>query len=133
MKISQNFVAFSEYMNFTYALSFYRSQNALCRSKFFEPAQKFECFSAQKTILLNANHLFKLFIGHWPNFCSLMTAVHHEKCWVIVPYVPSISGQLLDLISLARTNLLGPRFNFYDPWDMANWPASLINIKDWNH
>ena len=26
-----------------HALSFYRSQNVLCRSKFFEPAQKFEC------------------------------------------------------------------------------------------
>ena len=26
-----------------YALSFYRSQNVLCRSKFFEPAQKFGC------------------------------------------------------------------------------------------
>ena len=26
-----------------YALSFYRSQNVLCRSKLFEPAQKFEC------------------------------------------------------------------------------------------
>ena len=25
-----------------YALSFYRSQNVLCRSKFFEPAQKFD-------------------------------------------------------------------------------------------
>merc|ERR1712051_470882 len=25
------------------ALSFYRSQNVLCRSKFFEPAQKFNC------------------------------------------------------------------------------------------
>ena len=27
----------------TYALSFYRSQNVLCQSKFFEPAQKFDC------------------------------------------------------------------------------------------
>ena len=27
----------------TYALSFYRSQNFLCRSKFFEPAQNFDC------------------------------------------------------------------------------------------
>ena len=27
----------------TYALSFYRSQNVLCRSKFLEPAQKFDC------------------------------------------------------------------------------------------
>ena len=27
----------------TYALSFYRSQNILCQSKFFEPAQKFDC------------------------------------------------------------------------------------------
>ena len=27
----------------TNALSFYRSQNVLCRSKLFEPAQKFNC------------------------------------------------------------------------------------------
>ena len=26
-----------------YASSFYRSQNVLCRSKFFQPAQKFDC------------------------------------------------------------------------------------------
>ena len=26
-----------------YALFFYRSQNFLCQSKFFEPAQKFDC------------------------------------------------------------------------------------------
>jgi hypothetical protein len=30
----------SKYNN---ALSFYRSQNVLCRSKFFEPVQKFDC------------------------------------------------------------------------------------------
>ena len=28
---------------YTYALSIYRSQNVLCGSKFFEPAQKFDC------------------------------------------------------------------------------------------
>ena len=28
---------------FIYALSFYKSQNVLCRSKFFEPDQKFNC------------------------------------------------------------------------------------------
>ena len=27
----------------TYALSFYKSQKVLCRSKFFEPAQTFDC------------------------------------------------------------------------------------------
>ena len=33
-----------QYMQlYSYALSFYRSQNVLCRSKFFEPAQKFDC------------------------------------------------------------------------------------------
>ena len=50
----------------TYALSFYRFQNVLCRFKFFEPAQKFDCIQcllktfvlAQKAILLNANHIF---------------------------------------------------------------------------
>ena len=30
-------------LSLTYALSFYRSQNVLSRSKFFEPAQKFDC------------------------------------------------------------------------------------------
>ena len=27
----------------SYALAFYRSQNVLCQSKFYEPAQKFDC------------------------------------------------------------------------------------------
>ena len=30
-------------MDLSYALSFYRSQNVLCWSNFFEPAQKFDC------------------------------------------------------------------------------------------
>ena len=29
---------------YTYASSFYRSQNVLCRSKFFESISKFDCF-----------------------------------------------------------------------------------------
>ena len=33
-------------INLTNALSFYRSQNILCQSKPFEPAQKFECKSS---------------------------------------------------------------------------------------
>ena len=33
----------SSYSSQTYALSFYRSQNVLCRSKFFEPVLKFDC------------------------------------------------------------------------------------------
>ena len=56
-----------------YALSFYRSQNVLCRPKFFEPAQKFDCiyyliknfFAGTNKILLNANHHFvwqKMFV-----------------------------------------------------------------------
>ena len=60
-----------------YALSFYRSQNVLWRSKFFEPAQKFDAFSAssktfvlaQKPTLLNANHLFVL----WKMFVTATT------------------------------------------------------------
>ena len=62
------------YVNYAYdkiysnALSFYRSQNVLCRSKFFEPAKNLTAFSAsskpfvlaQKPILLNANHLLCL-------------------------------------------------------------------------
>ena len=57
----------------TDALSFYRSQNVFCRSKFFEPAKNLTAFSAssktfvlaQKPILLNANHLLvwhKMFV-----------------------------------------------------------------------
>ena len=52
------------------ALYFYRSQNVLCQSKFFEPAQIFSASSkifvpAQKPNLLNANHRFvwhKMFV-----------------------------------------------------------------------
>ena len=57
----------------TNALLFYRFQNVLCWSKFFEPAKNLTAFSAssktfvpaQKPILLNANHLFvrhKMFV-----------------------------------------------------------------------
>ena len=34
---------FGKFLGLSNALSFYRSQNVLCRSKFFEPAQKFDC------------------------------------------------------------------------------------------
>ena len=43
-----------------------------------------------------------------------------------VPYVPPILDQLLDLISLAKINISEPRFESYDPWDMANWPATVL-------
>ena len=52
----------SSFIQLCCPFSFYRSQNVLCRSKFFESAQKFDCIflPAQKPILLNANHLFFL-------------------------------------------------------------------------
>ena len=34
---------FDQFLVKVYALSFYRSQNVLCQSKFFESAQKFDC------------------------------------------------------------------------------------------
>ena len=37
-----------------------------------------------------------------------------------IPYESPILGQLLDLISPAKINLFEPRFEFYDPWDMAS-------------
>ena len=57
----------------SFALSFYRSKNVLCQSKFFEPAKNLTAFSAssktfvlaQKPILLNAKHLYvwlKIFV-----------------------------------------------------------------------
>ena len=49
----------------SYALSFYRSQNVLCWSKFFEPAQKFiyilfqsQTFCARQKINLHSAKLF---------------------------------------------------------------------------
>ena len=42
--IQRKFFNFENWTNGQpHALSFYRSQNVLCRSKFFEPAQKFDC------------------------------------------------------------------------------------------
>ena len=38
----------------------------------------------------------------------------------LIPYVPPILSQLLDLISSAKINLFYPRFKSYDPYDMAN-------------
>ena len=36
-----------------------------------------------------------------------------------IPYKSLILGQLLDLISLAKINLFGPRFKSYDPCNIA--------------
>ena len=41
----------------------------------------------------------------------------------ILPYESPILGQLLDLISLGKIFLFEPRFEFYDPWDMAKKPS----------
>ena len=37
-----------------------------------------------------------------------------------IPYESPILGQLLDLISPAKINFFEPRFESYDPYDMAN-------------
>ena len=42
-----------------------------------------------------------------------------------LPYVPPILGQLLDLISPPKINISEPRFGLYDPWDLANGPATV--------
>ena len=47
-------------------------------------------------------------------FLLSMCSIHTN-----VPYESPILGQLLNLISLDRINLFEPRFEFYDPWDMA--------------
>jgi hypothetical protein len=38
----------------------------------------------------------------------------------LVPYVPPILGQLLDLIPPTKINISDTRLESYDPWDMAN-------------
>ena len=37
-----------------------------------------------------------------------------------IPYESPILGQVLDLISPPKTNISEPRFESYDPGDMAN-------------
>ena len=37
-----------------------------------------------------------------------------------VPYESPILGHFLDLISPPKINISEPRFELYDPWDMAN-------------
>ena len=57
----------------TYALSFYKSQNVLCQSKFFEPAQKFDCIQC----------LFKNFcVGTKTNFteCKSSFCLAQNSC-----------------------------------------------------
>ena len=39
-------------LELTYALPFYRSQNVLCRSKLFEPAQKLKCVLKKAAFLI---------------------------------------------------------------------------------
>ena len=58
---------------YIFALSFYRSQNVLCRSKFFEHLTAFSASSkpfvpAKKPILPNTNHLFV-----WLKMCVTAT------------------------------------------------------------
>ena len=43
-----------------------------------------------------------------------------------LPYESPILSQLLDLISPPEINISEPRFESYDPWDMANWPATVL-------
>ena len=40
-------------------------------------------------------------------------------------YVPPILGQLPDLISPPKINISEPKFGLYDPWNLANWPATV--------
>ena len=54
---------------------------------------------------------------------SFMTENYVKQGFVLarnIPYESPILGQILDLISPAKFNLLHPRFKSYDPWDMAN-------------
>ena len=46
--------------------------------------------------------------------------------FALIPYVPSILSQLLNLITLARINLFVSRFEFYDPLDMASYLSQFI-------
>jgi hypothetical protein len=48
-----------------------------------------------------------------------------ESSCTRVPYESPVLGQLLDLISPPKINTSEPRFESYDPCDMANWPAMI--------
>ena len=52
------------------------------------------------------------------NFIVLLINPIEIHCYV--PYESPILGQVLDLISPPKTNISEPRFESYDPWDMAN-------------
>ena len=66
----------------------------------------------------------------WLKFgvAPLLTMKIKSSCCSI-PYVPPILGQILDLISLARTNLFGPD-SFYmthETWKSSN--SSMMDIE----
>ena len=47
------------------------------------------------------------------------TKIKIKKSEIKIQKIP-ILGQLLDLISPAKIDISDPRFESYDPWDMAN-------------
>ena len=71
-------------------------------------------------LIVSASHMRG---GHQFYFVSWWweadTIIDGER-WTLLPYVPPILGQLLNLISPTKINLCEPRFKSYDPRDMAN-------------
>ena len=77
--------------------------------EFLKGVQKWPCMKIKKKF--NRKYRFEA-LKKW----------HYSK----VPYESPILSQLLDLISPPKINISEPRFKSYDPWDMANWPATVL-------
>ena len=61
-----------------------------------------------------------------PKLGETLYVPHFKKKGLLqLPYESPILGQFLDLISPPKINTSEPRFESYDPWDMANWPAMI--------
>ena len=59
---------------------------------------------------LSSSHVFA-------NFLNMNLRIFSMKYYL--PYESPILSQLLNLISLDKANFFEPRFESYDPWDMA--------------
>ena len=84
----------------SYAVSFYRSQNVLCRSKFFEPAQKFDCIDCTKPLqkLLSRQK-------HQPYWMQIIF-LSVTKCFLLAQYVNKF---------MVRHKKFGPEQNILGP------------------
>ena len=81
----------------TNALSFYRSQNVLCRSKFFELAQKFDCILRLFKNFCAGTKTNFTFVWHKIFVIAIIWKVWHKKFGPAQNILGPVKGQGITL------------------------------------